>query len=405
MKQFISVAEVDKLISQHIPSYPSELCLISSSASRILREDIHADRDLPPFNRVTMDGIAIDSKAWAEGQKTFQIEATVEAGVPPPALNDPAKGCIEIMTGAVLPEGCDCIVPYEEIDKVDGAATLRETATPGHMVFVHQQGSDQKKGDILLETGVRLLSPQVAVAACVGRKEILVSSLPKVAFLSTGNELVELGKPIEPYQIRPINNYGVTAALKNNGLPDVSTFHMHDDPEEMRKILQTILSEFDVIILSGGVSMGRYDYVPRILEELKVVPIFHKVRERPGKPMWFGITGDGKPVFGLPGNPVSTMMSTHRYVLPNLEKAMGLRPEKSEFSRLTRDIEFSADLTYFPPVTLALADDGVTEATPVRYNNSGHFTAIGISDGFLELPAETDHFPTGTMVRVHRWRS
>ncbi len=180
---------------------------------------------------------------------------------------------------------------------------------------------------------------------------------------------------------------------------------MHDDPEEMRQTLQTILSGFDVIILSGGVSMGRYDYIPRVLEELAVAPIFHKVTERPGKPLWFGTTNDGKPVFGLPGNPVSTMMSMHRYVLPNLGKAMGLRAEKSEFSRLTTDIEFSANLTYFPPVTLVLADDGVTEATPARYNNSGHFTAIGTSDGFLELPAETHHFPAGTMVRVHRWRS
>ncbi len=181
MKTLISVAEADELISQTIPSYPPERCPVSEAAGRILRENICADRDLPPFHRVMMDGIAINSGAWSSGQRTFQIEAIVQAGSPPPALKDSEGGCIEIMTGAVLPKRCDCVVPYEEIDKSNGIATVHDSAEPGHLVFIHQQGSDQKEGDVLLEAGIRLLSPQVAVAACVGKKEILVSSRPRVA--------------------------------------------------------------------------------------------------------------------------------------------------------------------------------------------------------------------------------
>lgn len=403
MKKLISVREADQLITDHSPIYPAESCSILDAVGRILREDIHADRDLPPFNRVMMDGIAIASGA-AANKRTFKVEAMIQAGDAPGELESPSDSCVEIMTGAVLPDNCDCVIPYEEVDITEDTATLKPEAKPSHMLYIHEQGSDQKQGDVLLKAGIRLFSPQIAVIASTGKSEILVGAGPKVAFVSTGNELVELGKDLAPHQIRPINNYGVTAALRHIGIDDVETFHLEDDANDMRTKLSNILPAFDMIILSGGVSMGKYDLVPAVLKDLGVTTVFHKIKERPGKPLWFGNTIDKKPVYGLPGNPVSTMMCFHRYVLPHIERGMGLKHADSEFATLAEDILFAFPLTYFPPARLERSAEGTLFATPVRYNNSGHFTAIGNSDGFLELPAELDKFPAGSVVRTHRWR-
>jgi len=402
---FITPQRADALISNALPAdWPTEYVPITSAAGRILRRPVPADRDLPPFDRVMMDGIALASAALGNGNRRFKIESTALPGRPPLALSEPASGCIQVMTGAVLPQGCDTVVPFEEIkisgDYADIAPDLGIEAGDN----VHHRASDLNKGDILLPAGKRLTPNHIALAASTGQTEVCVARPPRIAVVSNGDELVDLGHPVHPFQIRPINNYGIRAVLHARAFPEVHVFHTPDDRDAILTVLNTVLDNFDLLIISGGVSMGRFDYVPSVLQELGVQKIFHKVRERPGKPLWFGMFRNNKPVFALPGNPVSSMVCLHRYVLPHTEHAMGLRQTSEETAVLARPVDFEPPLTFFPPVKTSVVE-GILTAEPVKYNNSGHFAALSESNGFIELQADINHFPAGTSVPFRRWTS
>jgi molybdopterin molybdotransferase len=400
----ITVEDAEKTILYHALELETVLCPLAKAHGKILGEEICADRDLPPYDRVTMDGIAIVHSAWKQGCRRFKIEGTAQAGEPRAKLEDRKGGCIEVMTGAVLPEGCDCVVPYEEL-KTDGTeSVVSEEASPKKNQHVHPQGTDSRKGDLLLQSGCTLLSTQIEIIASIGLSSVEVSTVPSVAVLSTGNELVDLGKEIQPYQIRLSNNYAISAALGNAGCADVSMFHTRDDQRQIERVLKGILKDFDIVIISGGVSVGRYDFVPVVLKSLGVKMIFYKVNQRPGRPLWFGRTQDRKPVFALPGNPVSSLVCTHRYILPFLRKSMGATPWPAEFVALEQDYLVEESKTHFFPVRLKSRPDGSLTATRVPYFGSGDFVSLGGSAGFIELPAEKQSFRAGTGVRFHRWR-
>ncbi|MFH0908740.1 MAG: molybdopterin molybdotransferase MoeA, partial [bacterium] len=309
----ITVEDAEKTILYHALDLETVLCPLSRAHGKILGEDICADRDLPPYDRVTMDGIAIAYSAWKQGCRRFKIEGTAQAGEPRARLEDRKTGCIEVMTGAVLPEGCDCVVPYEELQTDGTESAISEKASPKKNQHVHPQGTDSKKGDLLLQSGCTLLSPQIEIIASIGLSSVEVSTAPSVAVLSNGDELVDLGKEILSYQVRLSNGYAIRAALASLGCSEVSMFHTRDDQRRIERVLKEILKDFDMVIITGGVSVGRFDLVPGVLKSLGVKMIFYKVNQRPGKPMWFGRTQDKKPVFALPGNPVSSLICTHRY--------------------------------------------------------------------------------------------
>ncbi|MBU0678275.1 MAG: molybdopterin molybdotransferase MoeA [Verrucomicrobia bacterium] len=404
MKTMISVDEAENLIREYTPPWGAEERALKDIAGCVLREDIFADRDLPPFSRATMDGIAIAFSAWANGRRDFSIEDVAQAGQPGKQINDTSEGCIQIMTGAVLPAGCDCVVPVEELEITSGQAMITTDVSPKPMQFIHLHGSDRKKGDLLLKCGTRLQSKDVGVIASVGKATASVAVSPRTAVISNGNELVDVGRPIEQHQVRLSNSYAIRAALNASGLSKVDMFHYHDSEREILKGIQTQLADYDVLVLSGGVSMGAYDFVPSALKQAGVDSVFHKIRQRPGKPFWFGVSSDRKPVYALPGNPVSTLMCLHRYVLPALLAAMGATAEKQVFVKLAKDISFDPALTFFPPACLESSPDGVALAHILEYHGSGDFAALAGSDGLVELPADTDMFPAGTVVRFHSWR-
>ena len=398
----ITVQEADQLIFQDIKKYPSIRIALQEAFGMVLREDLLADRDLPPFHRVTMDGIGINFDEWKKGNKAFSIEGTQKAGSPLQDLKD-AKACIEVMTGAVLPGGCDCVVPVEDIEVKNGKAALREGLDLSRMQNVHQHASDHKRGDCLVEKGCRLLAPQVAVAASIGKTEVLVSTTPKIAVIGTGDELVGLDQQPEAYQFRQSNSYALQSALNLHGYKHVERFHINDDQSELEGKLGKIIADFDVLILSGGVSMGKYDLVPEALKASGIGIVFHKVKQRPGKPFWFGRNKKGKPVFALPGNPVSTQICVYRYVLPFLNRALGACEVPEEFASLSEDVEIKTDLTYFLPVRIETERNGCLVAKPIFPNGSGDFASLAKSDGFIELPADTYKFTKGTTARLYRW--
>ena len=398
----LTPAEADQLIGQHLQCLPIESLPLAQCAGAVLRENIYAERDQPPYDRVAMDGIALDSGAVGGGGRSFHIQATQAAGDAPLTLGA-AADCIEVMTGAVLPAGCDSVVPVEQLTIADGQAQLAPDARIEPWQNVHRRGSDTRQGTLLLRAGQRLRAPEIAITASAGMARVRVASQPMLAVISTGNELIEPGEPVLAHQVRRSNAYDIVSALREHGFQRVADDHIRDDAGELRERLRFHLETHDVLVLSGGVSMGRFDLVPKVLGELGVRTIFHKVAQRPGKPLWFGVANSGAAVFGLPGNPVSTLVCLARYVLPALRGSLGQSPERAQRLALGAPVTVTPALTYFLPVRLEPDDWGRDWAVPAPTNGSGDFTALAGTDGFIELPPGPNTYAKGFVTRLYRW--
>jgi molybdopterin molybdotransferase len=398
----LTPAEADKLIGQHLACLPIESLPLAQCAGAVLRENVYAERDQPPFDRVAMDGIAVDSSTVRSGTRTLKIQAMQAAGEAPLTLES-RSACIEVMTGAMLPSGCDAVVPVEQIEVANREARIAPSVSMEPWLNIHRRGSDKRQGSLLLSAGVRLSAPEVAIAAGAGMARVRVSLHPAVVVISTGNELVEPGEPILPHQIRRSNAYGVVAALRRQGFQRVADDHVLDDASELKERLKFHLDTHDVLILSGGVSMGKLDLVPQVLEDLGVRMIFHKVEQRPGKPLWFGIAHSGPAVFALPGNPVSTLVCLARYVIPALFSAMGQSGAGCEKIALAEPVQVNSRLAYFLPVRIEIDEWGRAWAQPRPTNGSGDFTALAGTDGFVELPPGPNTYAKGFVTRLYRW--
>ena len=398
----LTPAEADQLIGQHLQCLPIESLPLAQCAGAVLRENIYAERDQPPYHRVAMDGVALDSQAVGAGSRSFHVQATQAAGDAPLTLAS-AADCIEVMTGAVLPSGCDSVVPVERLKIEHGQAQLAVDVRVEPWQNVHRRASDTQQGALLLRAGQRLRAPEIAIAASAGMARIRVASQPMLAVISTGNELIEPGEPVLAHQVRRSNAYAIVSALREHGFQRVADDHIRDDAGELRSRLRFHLETHDVLVLSGGVSMGRFDLVPQVLEELGVRTVFHKVAQRPGKPLWFGVAPSGAAVFGLPGNPVSTLVCLTRYVLPALRGSLGQSPERSERMALSAPLTVTPPLTHFIPVRLEQDDWGRDWAVPAPTNGSGDFTALAGTEGFVELPPGPNTYAKGFVTRLYRW--
>ena len=400
----ITVPEADSILQKNTVSFPAARVPIEKAYGGVLLEVVKADRDFPPFDRATMDGIAVNSAAWNKGVRDFPIEGLQKAGISALSLKK-AEGCIEIMTGAVLPKGCDCVVPIEYVKKEVRVARARNEFHAQTMKNVHAKGSDARKGDVLLQPGRRLLASHIAVAAAVGKSKIRIARTPQIALVGTGDELVEVNRPVKPFQIRRSNTCALAAGLTLNGYTHVKRFHIQDDQKKLYMNLKKILAANDVVILSGGVSMGKLDFVPGVLERIKVKVLFHKVQQRPGGPLLFGKTSAGKPVFGLPGNPVSTQICLYRYVLPYLNRAMGLSQTHEDYVTVTESAGVKTTVTSFLPVEVTATSDGRRSAVPIAPKNSGDFVRLTKASGFIEVPAQTFNLPAASAYRFYAWVS
>ncbi len=397
----LTTAEAREAILSAMPTLAAESTALGEANGRVLRQVICAERDQPPFDRVMMDGIAIAFADFDNGLRRFPIQATQSAG--DAALELQPGRCIEIMTGASLPRDADCVIPVERISVVDSRATVAADYTAESRQFIHARASDHAAGAELLTPGKRASPLDIAIIASCGLTDVKVSRKPVVRVISTGNELVPAGKPIAPHQVRMSNGPAMQAMLSAHGFSDCAHDHLVDEPDLMRERIAEHLGSADVLILSGGVSMGKADYVPEVLAELGVKVIFHKVSQRPGKPMWFGMGPEGQAVFALPGNPVSALVCCRQYVIAGLKAASSMTTQPPEFASLAADIRFVPDLTCFQPVRLLSSAAGQVLAIPVRTNTSGDFTALSATDGYVELARGQDDFPAGTPVFLHRW--
>jgi len=401
----ISPVEADALIAGQLICLPIESLPLVQCVGAVLRENIYAERDQPPFDRVAMDGFAV-ATGGLRGGKPLLVQAMQAAGDPPLSLASPLHA-IEIMTGAMLPTGCDAVIPVEqsrlaeiEPQTVSFEPELRIAVGQN----IHRRGSDVRQGALLLATGVRLGAPEIAVAAGAGMPRIRVSAQPTISVVSTGNEIIEPGEPILAHQVRRSNAYGIVAALRRRGFQRIADEHLPDELGALKTRLRVLVQTHDVLILSGGVSAGRLDLVPAALAGIGVREVFHKVAQRPGKPLWFGMAPTGTAVFALPGNPVSTLICLARYVLPALYAAMGETPPREpERIALAAAVEVRAALAFFMPVKITIDDWGRPWAEPRTTNGSGDYAALTGTDGVVELPPGPHTHPKGFVARLHRW--
>jgi molybdopterin molybdotransferase len=349
-----------------------------------------------------MDGIAIASAAFEAGRRRFRIESTQAAGAPAVRLNG-ADNAIEVMTGAILPKGTDCIIPLEEYDLEGEIATLKPRATGVPSRNIQWRGEDSDRNVAMLSAGIRLGAPELAVAASAGFARLSVTRQPRVIAISTGDELVEPGEPILEHQVRRSNAYAIVGALCQRGYAHVANDHIRDDETTLTERLKKHLAEQDVLVLSGGVSKGKFDLVPKVLETVGVRQVFYQVAQRPGMPMYFGTGPDGQAVFGLPGNPVSTLMCLVRYVVPALVLLSGRTARPPAHMPLGATVKFGrAGTTYFLPASVRIDDKGAPTAMPTAPNGPGDFLALTRTDGFLELPPPAP-FEPGFVARFYRW--
>jgi molybdopterin molybdotransferase len=402
-EKLLDVADADRIMAGSLLALDAARLPIGACTGRVLREDIYADGDFPPFDRVMMDGIAIRHRDWEAGHRCFPVRGLQAAGIPRMEL-PPGPGCLEVMTGAVLPAGCDTVLPYEQL-RLDEEAGIAESGPVAVRPYqhVHRRGTDRVRGELLVPAGTRLAPPEIGIAASVGRAELLVSGLPSVVVVSTGDELVDVGVVPAPHQIRRSNVYALVAALGKAGIT-AETVHLPDRFDVLRSELAGLLQEFQVIILSGGVSKGRFDFVPRVLDDLGITCLFHRLRQKPGKPFWYGRGSGDRVVFAFPGNPVSTFMCFYRYFLPWLRRSEGEHPQTAEHAILGAEVVLSGELTYFLQVKLSQGTDGALVAQPVAGGGSGDHANLLRADGFLELPAGRSVFAPGDPYPLIRFR-
>lgn len=395
-----SVESVDSLLAETASPAPILEVPLEKAAGRILQEPIMADRALPPFDRVMMDGFALAWSAAHTEHTVFTITSRQLAGDPQHTLDpDQPNTAIEIMTGATLPINADTVIPYEETSHQKGDATFTLTSLEEIEAkqCIHPTGSDCSQGDLLIEQGTRLGPAETGVAASCGYAQVKVNQLPRIALIGTGDELVPISEQPAAHQIRRSNAAALENALSSAGFPAGSLLHLSDNPEIEQARLKEVIESHDIVIISGAVSRGTADWIAPALDQLATC-LFHGVAQRPGKPMGVWKLAHGTIAFGLPGNPVSTLVGLYRHILPFLRRCAGDTPPRAEIE-LAEPIEMVSHLTVFLPVKIA--SDG--RAHPRPTNNSGDFAGLAGTDGFIELAAGRTCWTMGEKLPFYRW--
>lgn len=389
-------------IEARVARLPAETRPLDLCIGQTLREDVYAERDNPPFDRVCMDGIAIASASFSAGLREFRIQGTQAAGAPAIELAAPTHA-IEVTTGAVLPKGADSVIPLEEYAVLGDVATVRRDASGAAFRNIARRGSDSRRDVPMLTAGIRVGAREIAVAAAAGLDRVSVARSPKIAVITTGDELVAPGRPIEDHQVRDSNAYALRAALREHGVTDIDSEHVADDLGVLEQRLRRQLAAHDLLVVTGGIAHGKLDLVRTALAAAGVRQVVHQVAQRPGKPMWFGVGPDAQAVFGLPGNPVAALTCLRRYVVPAIARALGAAPLPPQRIALASPAPGARRLAHFVPVVLRHDDVGGVAAVPRTTHGSGDFLALAGTDGFVELPPNVGDLPAGFVADFYGW--
>jgi len=375
MEELISPSVAFQKIVEVFPKLGEEVIAFHLASGRTLAESVSSDRDQPPFHRVMMDGYAFQFSSWEKGKREFYVEGIQAAGEPPLTLKE-ENGCIEIMTGAVLPNDCSVVIQYEKSIRKGNSVQFQIEEVK---VFqnIHAKGFDKKLGEVILKEGTVVGPLEMACLASVGKTKVKVKKRLNVAIVSTGNELVEVHETPSDYEIRSSNLEMLQSLLKPYG-EQISVFRLSDDEQETTHFIQHELENFDIVCFSGGVSKGKYDFVAKALEENGIEKHFHGVKQKPGKPFFFGSKNETV-VFAFPGNPISVLHCATRYLIPQLKY-----DSIEEVQLKTRYTNKSA-LTVYLPAFISTDKNGIRMAELILQNGSGDYMGALGANGFVEV--------------------
>jgi molybdopterin molybdotransferase len=391
-----ALATIQKALSESAHNPPFENLLLEHAGGRVLAEDIAADRDYPPFHRSTRDGFAVRSGDVRHLPTTLTLLGLVRAGTHYTGKVGPGE-CVEIMTGAPLPSGADAVVMLEYA-KVDARRVEVQRPVASHENVV-PQGSEAPAGSIVLRKGRRLGAGEVGLLASVGRARVQAFLPPQVAILPTGDEVVPVDETPEWFQIRNSNAFSLAAQVEAAGGVPRRLPVAPDEKSALRKLIEEGF-ESDLLLLSGGVSMGKYDFVKQVLDELGAEFYVQAVAIRPGKPLLFG-RAQGKFFFGLPGNPVSTYVTFELFARPAIALLGGAESEPPMFlrARLAEPFRQRLDLTLFTPARVGI-ESGDPVVVPVGWQGSGDLVGVAAANCFLVIHPEQTDLAAGDWVDV-----
>jgi molybdopterin molybdotransferase len=395
----LEVAEALAEVLRHTtPLAPITAPLSAGVLGRVLAVDVVADRDSPPFAKSLRDGYAVRT-ADCTGPADLQVVAEIPAGVVPSQRIGPGE-CARIFTGAPIPDGADAVVMQEETTPGNcGRIRIADTSVRSGQ-YIFPRGAEMRAGEVVIPAGTAINPATIGVLAGVGRADVLVSSCPRVTVLATGDELVDVSREPGPGQIRNSNGPMLSAQATQAGAVVHDRGIVRDNVAELRTRIGEALADSDVVLLAGGVSAGTYDLVPGVLQELGVEPRFHRVRMKPGKPLFFGTKG-AVLVFGLPGNPVSGFVCFELFVRPALRVLAGNTDPGPRVVQvpLAEAVAESNDRPTYRPAKLELAEVGWV-VRPLTWAGAPDLRGIQPADALIALPAGDARFDRGTPVSV-----
>ena len=436
--EHLSVSEARRVVLESVAILGAEQVKLEQSLGRVLAEEVRANRDQPPYDISAMDGYALRSADLAKVPAMLEIIEDIKAGDMPSKILAPGQ-CARIMTGAPMPQGADAVMRVVDTEaKPDNRVQINQSVKPGH--DIRRLGENMRNGEVVLGPGTEITPGVVGVLATVKCAQVQVYRRPRVAILSTGNELEGLDEPVDPNKIPNSNSYALMGQVQALGIEPVLLGIARDDPKELESYLKRGL-EHDVLLVSGGTSVGVHDYVRPTIEALGAKMLFWRVAMKPGHPVAFGIippisskvaeadavqgvrsaatqayledrqgsehratqqcAAAGTFVFGLPGNPVSSMVCFEQFVVPALRRMMGhaRTHRRTVTARLTHNVKHQPGRTEFIRVLLAKEEGGYT-ATSTGAQGSGMLLSMARADGLAVLPADSNGLTAGSIVAV-----
>jgi molybdopterin molybdotransferase len=403
--EHLSVTNAQQCILEFVDRLDVETVMLEQSLGRVLAEDVHANRDQPPYDVSAMDGYAVRSADLAQIPATLEIIEDIKAGDMPVRVVG-AGQCARIMTGAPVPQGADAVIRVEDTQAIsESNAQINRTVKPGN--DIRRLGENMRNGEVVLAAGTEITPGVIGILATVKCAQLQVYCRPRVAILSTGNELEDMDEPVDPNKIPNSNSYALMGQLQALGIAPVLLGIARDDPAELAEYLQRGL-DYDVLLVSGGSSVGVHDYVRPTIEALGVQMKFWRVAMKPGHPLAFGVlqrSGDRERkeafFFGLPGNPVSSMVCFEEFVAPLLRRMMGHARlyRRTVQARLGHDVKHQPGRTEFVRVMLN-NEQGNYLASSTGTQSSGVSLSMARADGLLVVPAESNGMTKGELVTV-----
>lgn len=407
-KKLLSYEEALAIVLANAPVLQDEAVALRDALGRVLRGEVVADRDQPPFDRSAMDGFAVRHGEVKWG-KTFVVTGVVAAGSPPPPKSDVPDSVVRIATGAVVPDHFDAVIPIEQanVEMRDGGEVVSfDVDDVRPWVNIHRQGADAKRREVLVEAGTRLKPQHIGIAAAVGATALNVAEQPRITLLTTGDEVLPCDTrtdALQPQQIRNSNGPLLAAFFDALGTPILEHVHVVDEPERTLAAAREALSRSHLVITCGGVSVGQRDLLPRVWQQLGLTVLIHGVNIQPGKPLFVATPSaegapDNKLVIGLPGNPVSVWCTANLFVAPLVER-MGKHQEEKRFEGW-REVRLASEVKCNPRRALfraaKLRHDGAAEV--IAWHGSGDLAHTASMDGWVRLPITDAMLPKGESV-------